>query len=69
MSIDPLKARFDDVDGDGDGAIDQAEFAQLLDSLGAGYGEAQVRAAFNDLDRDESGRIELEEFRKWWTTE
>lgn len=68
MSADPLKARFDGVDRDGNGAIDEAEFSQLLDALGAGYDDAQVRAAFSDIDRDQSGTIELEEFRQWWTT-
>lgn len=67
MSTDPLKDRFDGVDRDGDGAIDEAEFARLLDALGAGYSDPQVRAAFTDIDRDRTGRIELEEFRTWWT--
>jgi len=69
MSTDPLKDRFDGVDHDGDGAIDEAEFASLLDALGAGYSSPQVHAAFTDIDRDQSGRIELEEFRKWWTSD
>jgi len=67
MSTDPLKDRFDGVDSDGNGAIDEAEFGRLLDALGAGYSGAQVHAAFTDIDRDGSGSIELEEFRKWWT--
>jgi len=69
MSIDPLQARFDGVDRDGNGAIDEAEFSRLLDALGAGYSEAQVRAAFADIDADQNGTIGLEEFRKWWTAE
>jgi Ca2+-binding EF-hand superfamily protein len=68
MSTDPLKARFDGVDRDGNGAIDEAEFSQLLGALGAGYSDAQVRAAFSDIDTDQNGCIELEEFRKWWTS-
>lgn len=68
MSTDPLKDRFDSVDHDGNGAIDESEFSQLLDALGAGYGEAQVHAAFTNIDADAKGTIELEEFRKWWTT-
>ena len=67
MSTDPLKDRFDGVDRDANGAIDEAEFSQLLDALGAGYSDAQVHAAFTDIDQDSSGSIELEEFRKWWT--
>lgn len=68
MSTDPLKDRFDGVDHDGNGAIEEAEFSRLLDALGAGYTDAQVHAAFTDIDRDGTGSIELEEFRKWWTT-
>jgi Ca2+-binding EF-hand superfamily protein len=68
MSSDPLKDRFEGVDDDGNGAIDEAEFGRLLDALGAGYSDAQVHAAFTGIDRDSSGTIDLEEFRKWWTT-
>jgi Ca2+-binding EF-hand superfamily protein len=68
MSSDPLKARFDEVDRDGNGAIDEAEFAVLLDALGAGYSDPQVHAAFVDIDTDGNGTIGLEELRKWWTT-
>jgi Ca2+-binding EF-hand superfamily protein len=69
MSTDPLKDRFDGVDKDGNGAIDEAEFALLLDALGAGYSDAQVHAAFTDIDTDSNGTIELEELRRWWATD
>jgi len=66
MSLDPLRERFESVDTDGNGKINQAEMAKLLDALGAGYDDAQVRAAFATIDKDGSGHIELEEFRAWW---
>jgi Ca2+-binding EF-hand superfamily protein len=69
MSDDPLRDRFDGVDGDQDGRIDQEEFGRLLDKLGLGYEDAQVRAAFTSIDVNGSGQIELEEFRAWWTTQ
>jgi Ca2+-binding EF-hand superfamily protein len=69
MTSDPLKDRFDGVDRDANGAIDEAEFALLLDKLGVGYSDVQVHAAFTDIDRDGTGTIGLEEFRKWWTTD
>lgn len=68
MSIDPLRSRFESVDRDGNGAIDEAEFGQLLDALGVGYSVAQVSSAFTSIDTDADGNIELEEFRAWWTS-
>lgn len=68
MSFDPLRDRFEGVDNDGNGAIEEGEFGRLLEALGAGYSDAQVHAAFTDIDRDANGRIELEEFRAWWTS-
>jgi len=67
MSTDPLRDRFDGVDGDGNGAIDEAEFGNLLDALGVGYSDAQIHAAFVAIDTDQNGTIGLEEFRVWWT--
>jgi Ca2+-binding EF-hand superfamily protein len=67
MSLDPLRDRFEGVDGDGNGAIEEAEFGRLLDALGVGYTDAQIHAAFTDIDRDANGKIGLEEFRAWWS--
>jgi Ca2+-binding EF-hand superfamily protein len=68
MSSDPLRDRFEGVDSDGNGKIDQTELGSLLDALGVGFSEAQVRAAFEGIDQDQNGLIELEEFRAWWTS-
>lgn len=68
MSSDPLRDRFERVDGDGNGKIDQTELGLLLDALGVGFSDAQVRATFEAIDVNRSGLIELEEFRAWWTT-
>jgi Ca2+-binding EF-hand superfamily protein len=69
MSDDPLRDRFNRIDGDADGKIDEAEFAKLLDELGLGYTGIQVHAAFTSVDVNGSGRIELEELRAWWTSQ
>ena len=61
-----LRARFDGYDQNGDGQLELDEFGQLLDELGAGYEEAQVRAAFASLDADQNGSIDFEEFSGWW---
>lgn len=68
MSGDPLRDRFERVDSDGNGKIDQAELGSLLDALGVGFSDAQVRATFEAIDGDQSGLIDLEEFRAWWTS-
>jgi Ca2+-binding EF-hand superfamily protein len=67
MTREPLRARFDTVDHDGDGRIDVGEFEQLLDAIGMGFTEPQARAAFVDIDRDADGRIDVAEFSAWWS--
>jgi Ca2+-binding EF-hand superfamily protein len=69
MSDDPLRDRFNRIDSDADGKIDESEFAKLLDELGLGYTGIQVHAAFTAVDVNGSGRIELEELRAWWTSQ
>lgn len=66
MANDPLRKRFDGVDGDGNGKIDQAELGGLLDALGVGFSESQLKATFESIDRNGSGLIDFEEFRAWW---
>ena len=68
MSSDPLRDRFEGVDRDANGVIDETEFGTLLQALGVGYSDSQIHAAFTDIDRDANGKIELEEFRAWWTS-
>ena len=66
MDNSALRARYDRCDKDGDGRIDLVEFSALLEALGLGYEEAQVRAAFMALDADQNGQIDFGEFSKWW---
>jgi Ca2+-binding EF-hand superfamily protein len=66
MENSALRARYDRYDRDGDGRIALSEFSALLNELGLGYEEAQVRAAFTALDADQNGQIDYGEFAKWW---
>jgi Ca2+-binding EF-hand superfamily protein len=66
VSQDPLRDRFDRFDRDGNGKIDQLELSRLLDALGVGFSEAQVRATFQAIDTNQSGQIDFDEFRGWW---
>ena len=63
---DPLRERFDRFDRDGNGLIDLGELSLLLEALGAGYTELQVRATFESIDADSNGQINYEELRAWW---
>ena len=66
MSSDPLRDRFDRFDRDANGTISEGELSLLLDALGVGYSDAQVRATFTSLDGDGNGQIDFDEFRAWW---
>jgi len=66
MANSALRARFDRYDSDGNGKLELGEFSTLLDALGLGYEEAQVRAAFTALDADHDGQIGFAEFSDWW---
>ena len=68
MENDALRARYERIDSDGDGRIDEREFSVLLESLSLGYTSEQVTAAFNSIDLDGNGRIEFGEFAAWWTS-
>lgn len=66
MSTDPLRKRFDAIDRDSNGKIDETELSRLLDLLGLGFSAAQVRATFESIDENASGQIDFDEFRAWW---
>lgn len=62
-----LRRHFDHVDLDGNGRIDEAEFARLLVILGLQRESGVVATAFRDLDRDGNGSVDFDEFRRWWS--
>ncbi len=67
MDDSALREQYASYDRDGDGHIDLDEFSALLDELGAGYSDAQARAAFEALDADGNGAVDFGEFARWWT--
>ena len=66
MDNPALRARYDGYDRNGDGRLELSELGQLLDELGAGYDETQVKAAFEAIDLDHDGEIDFQEFSHWW---
>jgi len=66
MENSALRARSDRYDGARNAGIDLNEFSALLEALGVGSEEAQVRAAFAEVDTDHDGQIDFDEFSEWW---
>lgn len=68
MENTALRARFDGIDEDGNGRIDEREFGLLLDSLGVGFTPEQTAVAFAAIDVNGNGWVEYGEFCAWWTS-
>ncbi len=64
-----LRAHFQRFDADSNGAIDQAEFGQLLVAIGVRLTAEQVQVAFSAIDIDASGQIDFGEFCQWWSSQ
>jgi calmodulin len=67
MENQALRARFEAVDEDRNGKIDQREFIELLAALGVGFSREQSLTAFSAIDVNGNGAIEFGEFAAWWT--
>jgi Ca2+-binding EF-hand superfamily protein len=65
-SSDTLRNEFDRFDADGNGWIDEDEFAALLRALGVTFTPEKVVIAFMAIDVNGNGRIEFGEFKSWW---
>jgi Ca2+-binding EF-hand superfamily protein len=61
-----LRAAFERFDRDGNGHIDEAEFAELVRSLGVQMTPEKVQIAFLAIDVNGNGRIDYGEFAAWW---
>jgi Ca2+-binding EF-hand superfamily protein len=62
-----LRTAFERFDSDGNGYIDESEFAALVKSLGVDFSAEKLRVAFLAIDVNGNERIEFGEFRAWWT--
>jgi Ca2+-binding EF-hand superfamily protein len=63
---DDLRPDFNRFDTDGNGIIDEDEFAALIAALGVEFTPEQTQVAFLAIDIDGNGRIDYREFRGWW---
>ena len=67
MEDQALRARFEAVDEDRNGKIDQPEFAVLLATLNVAFTAEQSLTAFTAIDVNGNGSIEFGEFAAWWS--
>ncbi len=57
---------FTRFDSDGNGLVDEAEFCQILRSLGDEPTAEVLSLEFALIDANGDGRVEFEEFAAWW---
>ena len=57
---------FDQVDVDGNGSIDQHEFAKFLKIVSSGLSQSEIATGFQYIDSDGNGLIDFEELIAWW---
>lgn len=67
MDKQELRENFDHFDTDSNGHIDRAEFARLMDVLGAELSDDELKVGFGAIDTDGNGTIEFDEFACWWS--
>jgi calmodulin len=66
MDMRQLREAFHHADSNHDGRVSLLEFSQLLQTLGAGMSDEELRIGFEALDTDGNGRIDFDEFARWW---
>jgi calmodulin len=66
-AAEALRRDFNRFDTDGNGVIDETEFAALIASLGVKFTPEQVQIAFLAIDVNGNRGVEFGEFSAWWT--
>jgi len=61
-----VKAKFNEMDKDGNGSLDSRELAALCASLGSPLDHNELCASISVMDIDGNGKISWEEFYNWW---
>ena len=61
-----LQESFEYNDFDGDGKIEPDEFVRMMQELGAGMSDPEMRQGFAEIDTNDDGLIDFDEFVAWW---
>ena len=61
-----LRIFFEACDTNGNGTLQFAEFAALLQILEADMEQETCRIGFAEIDLDRNGQIDFREFFSWW---
>ncbi len=61
-----IRENFDFFDRDGNGLIDEKEFAELLLVIEPRASEKEISKGFAEIDSDHDQNIDFAEFLVWW---
>ena len=61
-----IKENFDFFDDDANKKLDFNEFRHVVNAVGGGIHEDELKIGFEIIDKDNSGFIEFNEFLSWW---
>ena len=61
-----IKENFDFFDDDANKKLDFNEFRHVVNAVGGGIHEDELKIGFEIIDKDNSGFIDFNEFVSWW---
>ncbi|PIP79956.1 MAG: calcium sensor EFh [Deltaproteobacteria bacterium CG17_big_fil_post_rev_8_21_14_2_50_51_6] len=65
-NLQKIRDNFDFFDRDGNGRIDEKEFAELILAIEPHAKIAEIEKGFIEIDADQDGSIDFNEFVSWW---